>query len=306
MKAFIDLGTNTFHCKIISFDGEGFKEIYYDKIFVKIGEGIANNILTNEAIQRAKIALRQFREKINFYDVEEVLAVGTSALRNAKNQNEIVDLLIKWNWDLKIIEGKREAELIFKGILLDPRIPKSNISLIMDIGGGSVEFIISDQGNIKWSQSFEIGAQRLKDKFHTEDPINAKKIHELFEYLETVLNPLKTAIKKFKVQNLIGSSGTFDTLLSINKESKKSQENFLRNSDFLKINNTFINSNINERLKMKGLIRERAEMIVTASLLVEFVIKTLPINGFYVSSNSLKEGLIYEEIQRIKLNGKTI
>ncbi|QNL20911.1 phosphatase [Hyphobacterium sp. CCMP332] len=306
MKAFIDLGTNTFHCKIVSFEDTGFNEIYYHKIFVKIGEGISKNILTAKAIQRAKIALMYFQEKIEFYEVKEVLAVGTSALRNANNKHELVDQMKDWNWNVEIIGGEREAELIFKGILLDSKIPDSQVSLTMDIGGGSVEFIIADQDKIKWSQSFEIGAQRLKDQYHSEDPINNNNIKALFEYLETILKPLKIAIQNYQPQILIGSSGTFDTLLSISRQTEKTRDNFLKNSDFLKINHTFINSNLSQRLKIKGMVRDRAEMIVTASLLVDFVLKILPVVGFYVSSNSLKEGLIYEEIQLIKANGKAI
>lgn len=290
----------------MAFNSTGYNEIYYHKIFVKIGEGLSKKILTDKAIQRAKTALKYFREKIEFYDVKEVLAIGTSALRNAKNKDVLVTQLKEWNWNVDIIGGEREAELIFKGILLDPKIPISQVSLTMDIGGGSVEFIIADQDKIKWSQSFEIGAQRLKDKFHTEDPINNNCIKALFEYLETNLIPLKNAIQKYEPQILIGSSGTFDTLLSISRKAKKTQDNFLSNSEFLKINHTFINSNFSQRLKMKGMISERAEMIVTASLLVDFILKILPVEGFYVSSNSLKEGLIFEEIQLIKANGETI
>ncbi len=301
IKAFIDLGTNTFHCKIVSIQNRLYKEIYYEKIFVKIGEGgISKGFITEKAIKRASNALEQFQEVINKYDVNKVIATGTSAMRNANNASVLIDLMLKWNWKVEIINGNREAELIYKGILLDHHIPHNSMSLIMDIGGGSVEFIIGEGEEIKWSQSFEIGAQRLKDQFHNNDPISDHDIKSLKKHLEQSLKSLKIALEKFKPEIFIGSSGTFDTILSIRNEKNNLTSNLVSVSEFQEIKTKLTQSPFEERLIFPGMEVERAEMIVTASLLLDYVLKLVSIPKFFVSSNALKEGLIYEEIHRKK------
>lgn len=302
MKAFIDLGTNTFHCKIVSFNNDAYEEIYYDKIFVKIGEGgISKGYLTEEAIHRATSALREFQNKIGSHNVTDILATGTSAMRNANNASILIDLMTSWNWKVEIIEGLREAELIYKGILLDTEIPNHSSSLIMDIGGGSVEFIIGHKDKIKWSQSFEIGAQRLKDQFHYSDIIKKESNESLIHFLHKNLTSLKDAIEKYNPEVFIGSSGTFDTILAIRNIKTGKKDNLISISEFEAIKNSLVNATLEERLQLPGMIEERAEMIVTASLLLEYTLKLVSIPEFYVSSNALKEGLIYEEINRNKI-----
>ena len=300
MKAFIDLGTNTFHCKIVQFSSKADYNIqFYQKIFVKIGEdGIENGFISKTAIKRAENALEIFQKSILERNVTDVLAIGTSAMRNATNSNILVQKMNNWNWQVQIIDGKREAELIYKGVISDPKTSKGVTSLIMDIGGGSVEFIIGLNEKILWSQSFEIGAQRLKDLFHKNEIISNIETQNLNTFLSKNLEELYSAVKKYEPECFIGSSGTFDTILEIANLNREIS-NSVNLKEFEHIFETLLHSTILERENMAGMQKERAEMIVVASTILNHVLVQTEFKSFFVSSYALKEGLIYEELQKI-------
>jgi exopolyphosphatase/guanosine-5'-triphosphate,3'-diphosphate pyrophosphatase len=289
---------------IVQFNsGMDYKILYYEKIFVKIGSGISEGKISDEAIKRGNDAINYFNSICKEQNINSIQATGTSALRNAKNSTCITDLMHSLNWNLSIIDGKREAELIYKGILLDPSINISKTSLIMDIGGGSVEFIIFKNQDLLWSESFEVGAQRLKDKFHIEDPIGEINLKNLHYYLESKLESLFFAIKEFQPLALIGSSGTFETILEMLQSKVSKTENKISLNDFSSIYELLINSSQEERLQIKSLEKDRAEMIVVAVSLLNFILAKLEFKYFKVSHHALKEGLIFEELNNRKRNG---
>ncbi|MDQ4140147.1 MAG: phosphatase, partial [Bacteroidota bacterium] len=170
--ALIDMGTNTFHLLIAEIKPEGEPETLVKlKESVKLGQdGISLGAIAPDAVERALQTLTNFKVEIDKYDVSEVRAVATSAVRNAANGAKLTAAILKQTGiEVEVISGDREAELIYYGVKLALEIG-SERSLIIDIGGGSVEFIICDGDTIFWKQSFEIGAQRLMDKFFINDP----------------------------------------------------------------------------------------------------------------------------------------
>src|SRR5690606_31819040 len=183
---------------------------------VKIGKGgINEGYITQEGAERAIAAMAQFREVIDEYGVTEVHAFGTSALRNAGNGQAVVEEIERRTGiACTIIDGVTEAQYIYEGVRWSMEMG-SEKSLIVDIGGGSVECIIADNVNVYWKQSFEIGAQRLMEKFHKHDPIIAEEITSLFSYIDKQLKPLIDALQRHTPSTLIGASGTFDTLSDI-------------------------------------------------------------------------------------------
>lgn len=180
-KAVIDLGTNTFHVLIF----EDKKLVFNQSIAAKIGMGgISEGIISEEGIQRALSVLTQFRGIIETYgiDINDVKAFGTSAIRNASNQETFVERIRQETGiRITVISGDKEAQLIYQGVLAAMPIPET--SLVMDIGGGSVEFIIGKENTILWKQSFEIGGQRLIDKFMKTDPISRRSIDFMDDFL---------------------------------------------------------------------------------------------------------------------------
>ncbi|HEX8547255.1 MAG TPA: exopolyphosphatase, partial [Cytophagaceae bacterium] len=219
--AIIDMGTNTFHL-LIARQIEGKVEtILKEKISVKIGQnGISKGLISPDAYSRAVEALKHFTCLIIEHDVHDVWATATSAVRNARNGKELVAEIKKQTGiDVLVISGEKEAELIYYGVKSALKIG-AQTSIIMDIGGGSVEFIICNDSSIFWKGSFEIGAQRLIDEFQKSDPISSEDTQNLKNYLDEKLYYLFEAARKFIPEVLIGSSGSFDTFCDIDLHSK--------------------------------------------------------------------------------------
>jgi exopolyphosphatase / guanosine-5'-triphosphate,3'-diphosphate pyrophosphatase len=298
--AVIDLGTNTFHLLIVECIGDDQKILFKDRVAVKIGKGgINNSVITDDAMLRALNALKNFRKTIDEYKVDTICATATSAVRSAQNGNELVALIKKETGiEVQVISGDKEAELIYYGVKSALNLGDEK-SLIVDIGGGSVEFIICDGKGIFWKQSFEIGAQRLLDLFHVHDPIRREDIVKLHAYLQEKLLPLRQACAQYKPTVLVGSSGSFDTISDIDAFSKgmtisieQKKEYLLKVDSFERIYWDMIHKNKEQRLRIPGMIEMRVDMIVVAVYLIKFVMESYDIHKIRVSSYALKEGVL--------------
>ncbi len=296
--AIIDLGTNTFHLLIVEVkDGEE-KIIHKEKIAVKLGEGgISEGNISKAAEERAVKTMLYFKDKINEEKVDQVFASATSAMRNASNGTEVMQRIHdETGVSIQLISGLDEAKFIHKGVKKALEIGPEP-ALIMDIGGGSVEFIICNETEVFWMQSFEIGAQRLLDKFHKHDPILPKDIEKLDDFLRKELAELKVKMDIYQPHNLIGSSGTFDTLIDINYlekgDDKPEDVAFsLSLEDFDSIFNEIIHKTREERMEIPGMIEMRVDMIVVAVCLIQFLIENNEFIDIKVSTYALKEGLL--------------
>jgi exopolyphosphatase/guanosine-5'-triphosphate,3'-diphosphate pyrophosphatase len=299
--AVMDLGTNTFHLLIAEGSAADYKEVVHEHDSVKLGEGgINKGIIQPEAYERGIITMQKFRDNIEGHGVKDIKAIATSALRNASNGRQfIADVADKTGIQIELIDGEQEAEYIYKGVKLAGGLTDKT-SLIMDIGGGSVEFILCNAHTILWKQSFEIGAARLMDKFHRNDPIPAEAINSLHLYLEEQLTTLIAVASKYPVEALIGSSGAFETFVElIELENENSFDLAIKNYDFefsdiISTTDKLITSSHDERKSMKGIIPIRVDMIVVASLMTRFIIEKLGITKVCMSTYSLKEGVLAE------------
>src|SRR4051812_26505417 len=170
--AIIDLGTNTFNLLVVEVSERGFKEIYGTKLSVKLGEGgINKNYITAKAFERGIDALKKYKKTIRRYKAERVVALATSAIREASNGDKFINRVkVETGISIKKISGNEEAGLIYLGVRKAVKMSDKK-SLIMDIGGGSTEFIIADERKIYWKKSFLLGAARLLEKFNPSDPI---------------------------------------------------------------------------------------------------------------------------------------
>ena len=290
--AAIDLGSNTFHLLIVEGEGSKIKqEIYRERVFVGLGDGGIEN-LGEEAIERGLNACLSFRKAINLHRVDKVKVTGTAALRNASNANEFTTrataiLGVK----IDIIDGQQEARLIFEGVKqlsdLDER------TLIVDIGGGSTEFIIAEKGEIVWAESYLLGVGVMHAAFHKEEPISEEHENELRQYIQLTLNPLKKELEKNNVLCFIGASGSFEVLESMTgRPSYKHKFNVVEMADAHKIAKLIIGKNLEERAHLPGMPIERVKLIVVAMILIEEVLKMTKDVTLKVTPYALKEGLL--------------
>ncbi|SFU05510.1 exopolyphosphatase / guanosine-5'-triphosphate,3'-diphosphate pyrophosphatase [Algoriphagus locisalis] len=297
--AVIDMGTNTFHLLLVELDNVTFKTIFKEKIPVKLGKGgINQNNLAEDAVKRAFHTLKHFKNLIDGENIDQVFAFATSAVRNAENGPEFVKTVKETiGINIQVLSGEEEAQMIYQGIRLSGSL-NGHTELMMDIGGGSVEFIIGNSQVSLWKQSFEIGGQRLLELFHYHDPILPEEIDKLESYLEEKLQPLIEAIQLYKPVGLVGASGTFDTLTDIYFESMLQCKLTGRHvfelpiEEYEAIHRMILTKNKEERLLIPGMIPMRVDMIVVASSLIEFILRYIEVDFITCSHYALKEGAI--------------
>ncbi len=297
--AVIDMGTNTFHLLLVELNGSSFKTIYKEKIPVKLGKGgINQNHIADDAKKRALHTLGHFKNLIEGEHITQTYAFATSAVRNAENGKEFVqEVKDTLGIEIRVLSGEEEAYMIYEGIRLSGSL-NGQTELMMDIGGGSVEFIIGNREQALWKQSFEIGGQRLLELFHYHDPILPEEIDRLEDYLEEKLQPLIAAIKSYNPVGLVGASGTFDTLTDIYFESMLQCKLTGRHvfelpvEEYEAIHRMILSKNRQERMLIPGMIPMRVDMIVVASSLIEFILRFIEVDFITCSPYALKEGAI--------------
>ncbi len=293
----IDLGTNTFHLLIVQRgDGAPFKELYRERRFVNLAdEGIEE--IGEIPFKRGVDALIDFKNELKKFEVKKFRAIGTAALRIASNGSTFIEAVFeKTKIKVELVSGEEEARLIHLGVKTGVHFGEVP-GMIMDIGGGSVEFIIANSEKVFWSQSFPVGVAVLFHHFHKNDPISETEIREAEKYLKIHLEPLLSELPKYPNLNLIGASGAFEVVENILADEKKKAIKTTSVPDFLTLHQKILKSSLEERLKMDGLPAVRAKLIVVAFLLIDFVIRHSSIREIVVCDYAMKEGILFEMME---------
>lgn len=295
LRAILDLGSNTFNL-LIAKNNKICSHIENKKIPVKLLKNNIDNSIDKNAQKRGIDALLKHIKTIKKHNIKEAYAFGTSAIRSSSNKQEYINK-IKQQTGLiiNVINGEKEAELIATGVRNNLNL-KNNKHLLMDIGGGSTEFIITNNKNIYWKRSYNLGAARLLNKFKPNDPISFNEIKKINSYFEKVLHELINQTKINNIVGLIGCSGSFESLAKIlihKKNTSNSLNNFSFNlNELYELHIKLLQSTYKERLKIKGLTSMRADMIVISSIFIIFILKKLKINKLQLSQFALKEGVL--------------
>ncbi|HEX7415019.1 MAG TPA: phosphatase [Bacteroidia bacterium] len=294
--AIIDLGTNTFSLLIVDIHGASYKMLYHARESVKLGQkGITKGMIAPAAFKRGIKAMQNLNKIIRKKKVQAIKAIATSAIREASNQKEFLSKIKEQtDIDVDIISGEEEAELIYYGTRMAARL-SDEPCLIMDIGGGSNEFIIANKTTIFWKQSFKLGVARLLEMFKPENPIKEQTLQSIVSYLQKELQPLLIEIKKHPVKRLIGTAGVFESVLHMIGKEKVTQQKtgyHIKLKDYIDVSEKTIRSTAKERQTMPGLIPMRRDMIVLSYILIDFVLNTTGLKKISLSTYALKEGAI--------------
>lgn len=301
--AVLDLGTNVFNMLLSEFSEQGCKHIKVDKCASRLGGGgLSKGFIAPEAFKTGADAMEYLLNSINESGgADVILPYATSAVRDASNGEEFASFLNeKFNIKVNIISGSQEAEYIFNGImesveyLLGPdgKFPENKKALMLDIGGGSNEFIISDGAQVLWKKSFPIGMARMREKFNYTDPISDSVIDSFIEYNQSVLGELWEKVNEFKPTIFIGSSGSFDTFrdLLFEQPHTASPSIEIPIQKLSQLNDILVASTAQERLQMPRMSPIRVDYIVLASVFVQYIFKMLNPQIVVQSSFCLKEG----------------
>ena len=291
IKAVIDIGTNTFNLLIAEKLDIGITVIESHKVAVSLGMGgINEGYLTEDAMNRAMQAFEVFREKLLPYDVKPVL-IATSAVRDAKNAKAFVDIVKEdFGWGIDVISGDQEAQLIYRGVTLC--FPFNEHAMIMDIGGGSTEFIEADQNGVISAISLNIGVSRLYQGFSVQDPFTLEDIDQIENFLE---ENSEGFFDEMQVDTFIGSSGTFETFYELiyRKPFPEGSEVLeLELKPFEQSLDTLIHSTLEERNENEFIIPIRKKMAPFAAIKTRWVMRKLKPKKVILSPFSLKEGAL--------------
>lgn len=289
-KAVIDLGTNTFNLLIGSVFGDKLEIIYCEKEAVLLGmNGINNGSIAEDAWMRAMQTLFRFKKRCEKQNVDEIIGFGTSALRGAKNG----ELFVKEVYEnigirIHIISGSQEAQLIYRGVrwLFDFK----QAATIMDIGGGSTEFIAANAGGIVEAQSFDIGVSRLYQNLNKRNNLTANDFKFINEYLEARTGRF---FEEDRSTLLIGASGSFETFYEMIFQKKFTAEEKMVTLPLLPLLdqlNWVIDSRYEDRINHKWIVPMRKKMIPIAAFKIKWIIQKLNVDRVLLSPYSLKEG----------------
>jgi exopolyphosphatase/guanosine-5'-triphosphate,3'-diphosphate pyrophosphatase len=295
--AILDLGTNTFNLLVAEKGKDGNPVFIYSKeLPVELGKGgIHKAHITAEAIERAIKALHAHRKTMTEHGIKDQYAFATSAVRGAENKKEFTErVCIETGIEINILSGEEEAKWIYEGVKHASVLGK-HTSVIMDIGGGSTEFIFANDKEIFWKKSYPLGVTRLYEIFRKADPLIHKQ-EEVKEHITDMLQDMFAAGEQFRPVNLIGSSGSFDSFAEILQARIGGKQNPGNGFDFPmdefeKLHHLLMSSTVDERLKMKGLIEMRAPMFAYSSILTKTVLDKLAIKQMRLSHYALKEGI---------------
>ena len=291
-KGVVDIGTNTFNLLIAKYSTEGIEIEYSTKRGVAIGmRGLTLGILTEDAMDRAISALTEFEAILKKFEVSDVKLIATAAVREASNSSAFVKRVKDAiNRDILIIDGKSEAEYIFKGVSMCHQFDSN--SMIMDIGGGSTEFIRVNANGIQELVSLKIGVSRLYQMFSCSDPFTQEDILKIESYIE---KQSKLFFTNKDVDVLLGSSGTFETFYELIYRKPFPLVNTTIELDiepFLKSLEGLIDSTLDERNQNEFIIPIRKKMAPFAAVKTRWVIRQLGIKKILISPYSLKEGAL--------------
>lgn len=299
----IDIGTNSMRLLLadINADGSFIEEKSRQKEvkITRIGKGVNETKLIDKEIFKQNIeSFKYFVDKAKRNEAKYIFAIGTSALRDAKNGSLFVQEAKQYTGiDIDIIDGECEAQLGFYGV--SQGLAERERLLIIDIGGGSTEFIVgSIIEGIIFKKSIDIGAVRLTEKFGEEIPAMETFIDEQIGYLKDI-------IEQYKVKLVVGIGGTITTASSINQTMEIYDSNKIHNSELTAKDVFCIQSmlkvlNLSERKRVIGLQSERADIILAGITILKEIMEIFCIDKIKISEYDNLEGMIYHYLKDIQ------
>lgn len=289
--AAIDLGTNSFLCLIADVHNGKVTKVLEDIThLVRIGEKVhETRYLQPQALARAEKSFSAFHDVIQKHKCDKILAVATSAARDVKNSEELVQLGLKYSIPIRVISGETEAFLTYTGMSTDKSKQKGIVGI--DIGGGSTEIIRQDTVEKIVGKSVDIGCVRLTEMFITQNPVPQKELAALRDYAKNKLS----VFSELEFREAIAVAGTPSALACVDKriafDAKAVHGTVLKRARVRKLAEELAQLSVEERLKLPGLDRGRADVIVAGAIILDVVGEIIGAEEFTVSVLGARYGL---------------
>lgn len=295
----IDIGTNSMRLLIADYNDNKIENRKKYINTTRIGQGVdQDGYITNEALERNLKALKEFSDKCNEEKCEKVYCMGTSALRDSKNGQDFINEAKKLtNIDVKIICGEEESNLGFMGVLEGTEGDKKEDILVIDIGGGSTEFVVGNEDGIKFCKSENVGALRMTEKFITTDPISDEEFSSMTNFIEDTISSTINKIETMNISKLVGIGGAITSLSAMNQQlevysMEKVHNSVVTKKDLEKILQNLKIMTLNDKKALKGLQPKRADIITAGVKILHIVMEKLEIEKIMISEYDNLEGLM--------------
>ncbi|WP_445627188.1 Ppx/GppA phosphatase family protein [Nostoc sp. DSM 114167] len=305
--AAIDLGTNSLHMVVVKIDPTlpAFSIIAKEKETVRLGDrNLTTGELKPEIIEKAIAALRRFQEVAKTINAETIIAVATSAVREAPNGKDFLHTIeTELGLSVNLISGQEEARRIYLGVLSGMEF-NNQPHTIIDIGGGSTELILGDSQQARILTSTKVGAVRLTSELITTDPISTTEFQYLQAYargmLERSVEEILANLESGESPRLVGTAGTIETLAMIHAREKSGVIPSTLNGyqfslkDLQELVNRLRKLSNSERAEIPGMPEKRPEVILAGAVILQEAMTLLGSESVTVCERSLREGVIVD------------
>lgn len=300
--AAIDIGSNGIRLMLAAYSPLGLKSLKKYRVPIRLGADVFNNgRISEETLQNSAYAFRHFRQIINKHKVKWVRAVGTSALREAKNRNAFIGLIKKCSGiKVEVIDGVEEGSLIHLGVKHKIHIEHHNC-LLIDIGGGSLELTFSNNGYPSATQSFPFGTVRTLDRLKKKN-LSEKHLRRLIrEYSETLRHFMSSQQKAKKLDFAVGTGGNMEALGRMRSELlKKKTRTFLTKAELSLIIKKLSKMSVKERIEKLDMRPDRADVIVPAAHVVLTSMQLAKLNKIIIPYVGLRDGILWSIVNKLK------
>jgi len=294
----MDIGTNSVKLLVADVEDQQIKKVLLDyPVITRLGEGIdKNHEILPEAMDRTLRVISDFQNRAKQLGVEDIIAISTSAMREAKNRDVFVQKVMdQTGVNLQVITGDEEAEIAFMGVCSDSELQSKN-AIIVDVGGGSTEFVIGQDGRIENKFSVNIGCVRLTEEFIHSDPVNPSDLQSIIQH---VISALYTHLSKISTgdRDLIGIGGTITTIAAIHQNMEgyalsDIHKYVLQKDQVFRILTYLRRMTLEERRNVSGLSPQRADIIIAGIAIFSTIMEILRIQEIVVSTRGLRYGAI--------------
>src|SRR5471032_142311 len=304
--AAIDIGTNSLHMIVVQVRPDlSFEVIDREKEMVRLGAGgLDGRALTPEAMHAALQVLSKFRRLAESHKVDEVIAVATSATREAENGGEFLQTVTQQTGIRpRVISGTEEARLIHMAAVYGVSVP-GDVAVVIDIGGGSVEVTRGAGAAIELGRSFKLGVIRLTERFVKTDPLEPRDQRKLVRHIDAEAGKYLDQIARAGFERVIGTSGTILSLGAVASAAEGLAPGAsLRNRRFTakqihRVRKELVALDLEKRLRVPGLEPRRADLVVAGAILVDELLRRLGATEITLCDLSLREGLVLDYISR--------
>ena len=300
--AFIDIGTNTILGLIAELKNDGSFDVLDDLAEItRLGEGVQRTgHISPEGEERSLKVLRCYLERFESLNVEAIMAVGTSALRDARNSAEVRGRFKEQlGFDVRVISGDEEAAYSFLAVQRGLPLNRREL-LVVDVGGGSTEFIRGSEAGVSQAVSINIGSVRLTEQFLHSDPVQTEECEKMRLAIERELALLpRQWLKDSSILTLVGIAGTFTTLSAVEKKLARYAHGEVHGSrltlgEVRRQVALYQGKTIAERKAIDGLEPKRADVILAGATLIERTMTVFHLQQAIVSDQGVRYGLLHE------------